>query len=116
MNARVEFLLDQCINQNETIKTLRDMIREAAKENGMEGIRSVLPNPEYQNTIAKLLRQIDKQVKWLDKRKEEVSILQNSIREHKDSRDRYKQKFANAQKTIEELNSLYDFPEPPVRF
>ena len=86
-NERItNFLLQLCVEQ-------RDKLESAKQENGMEesvfAVDGVIP--EYQKTINRLVKHIDRQDMWLRQRKEEVIILQNSLKEYKDRKDYYKE-------------------------
>lgn len=102
MASKVEHLVDLIIDQKLEIERLRSIIQTAINENGLGmtalekeyGIR-----PQYQDTIEKLLRQIDKQQKWLEKRKAEITALQNSI-----ANERNKRKLDLAKRISGELN------------
>lgn len=90
----IDFLLETCV-------MLQSKITAARQENGFED--SVLnvggEEPEYQKTVNRLLAQIDRQDKWLRKRREEVTILQNRIRELRERKEYYKDKAAHG-KTV----------------
>lgn len=89
------FLLQLCVEQ-------RDKLESAKQENGMD--ESVLTVdgeiPEHQKTIVRLVRHIDKQDKWLKKRKEEVSVLTNALTECNKRKKFYKDKAGQAKRQL----------------
>lgn len=116
MNEKVDYLLDLCVGQQKHIDALNEALTIASQETGMEGKRSVLGEPEYHQTINKLLKQIDKQAKWLDARRDEVSVLQNALKEKGDSRKKHILKTQEQLKMIELLIAfIKQTPESDVK-
>lgn len=103
---KIDLLLDICVTQRDGIDRLVDMLDAAKTETGMEGKRSVLENPAYQETIKQLLKQVDKQTKWLEQRKDEVTNLHRALEEKGVSRDKYRKKFAHANAVLEDISNL----------
>lgn len=84
MTGQIEFLLEVCVTQRKAMLRLRNVIDQAVKESGFDPTESVLEtetgqSPQHRVTIAKLMRQIDKQNRWLEKRRVEVAELQQVI-------------------------------------
>jgi hypothetical protein len=96
MGEKTDYLLDHCVIYDK-------MLCEIAVENGLEGSKSRLYRhfngaPEFQLTIERLLKQIDKQDKWLKKRKEEVTVLTNAITECNKRKEFYKSAAADSKR------------------
>jgi hypothetical protein len=98
-----DFLLEICITQQEKLNAVKN-------ENGMED--SVLTVngkvPEFQLTIDRLMKQIEKQDKWLKERKEEVTTLMNALTECRKRKEFYKIKAAEAMASISEMQCYED--------
>ena len=114
MDARVEYLLSQCVELAAVNKALGEHIEELAEsrdelaeyacsETGMEDTSSVLQDvmgfePQHRETIRNLARHLERQDRWLKSRLEEVTVLQNAIVERKVKAAFYRDKAAKSMK------------------
>ncbi len=93
MGVKVDYLLGLCVQYDR-------ILNEVFHETGMEGRESALnerfigDSPEFQKTIERLHKHIEKQDKWLRQRKEEVTTLIQAITECKKRKEFYKKKAA----------------------
>ncbi len=89
MGAKIDYLVGMCVRYNKLLEQIFD-------ETGMEGKRSALSDhflgtkPAYQRTIESLSKHIDRQDRWLEKRKEEVALLHKALEHANERKEVYK--------------------------